>query len=265
MASEATSQDEAQARRAAPEFDARSLGKELLRSATTAALATLDAGGAPFSTLTTVATDSDGRPLLLMSRLAAHTRHLEADPRASLLLARIGRGDPLAHPRLTVNGRSMKLDRASEEGARARRRFLAHHPKAELYTDFGDFAFWRIDCDAAHLNGGFARAAELAPSELLTDVSDAQSLIAAEEDALSHMNQDHAEAVALYGSALLRAGKGPWRLAGLDPEGLDIDGGGEMRRLAFPQRVRTQDELRAMLVSLAKEARAAPTSQEAES
>jgi putative heme iron utilization protein len=262
MASEVTGQDDAQAERTAPEFDAKALAKELLRSATSAALATLDLEGGPFSTLTTVATDSDGCPLFLMSRLAAHTHHLERDPRASLLLARIGRGDPLAHPRLTLSGRAAKLEHASEEGARARRRFLAHHPKAELYADFGDFAFWRLNCEAAHLNGGFARAAALEPADLLTDISDTQTLVTAEQDALAHMNHDHAEAVALYGAILLHGGKGPWRLAGIDPDGVDIEGGGEMRRLAFPQRVRTPDELRAMLASLAKEARVAAAGRE---
>jgi len=264
MASEMPGQDDAAAtQRDLPEFDPQALAKELLRSATTGALATLDASGAPFASLVTVATDADGRPLLLLSRLATHTRQLETDDRASLLLARIGRGDPLAHPRLTLNGRAQRLARDSAEGARARRRFLAHHPKAELYADFGDFAFWRLDPAAGHLNGGFARAAELGCAELLTDLSDARGVLEVEEGALAHMNADHADAITLYGEVLLRAGKGRWRLAGLDPEGLDLDRGGELRRLVFPGRVRTADELRAMLVVLAKEARAAGRKPEA--
>ena len=253
MASQTGGQDDGAAR--PPDFDAKSLAKELLRTALTGALATLDGAGAPFSTLTTVATDGDGRPLLLLSRLAAHTRQLEADPRVSLLLARIGRGDPLAHPRLTLAGRAERLERKSAEGERARRRFLAHHPKAELYADFGDFAFWRVDPSTAHLNGGFARAAELAWNEIATDVSDAESLVEAEASALAHMNEDHAEALALYGSVLLEAGKAKWRLAGIDPEGLDLDRGGEMRRLVFERRLRTPDELRSTLAALAKKAR----------
>jgi putative heme iron utilization protein len=257
MATDSTGQDEAGAAApAAPEFDAKSLAKTLLRATASGALATLDAGGAPFSTLVTVATDSDGRPLLLLSRLAAHTRHLEADGRASLLLARIGRGDPLAHPRLTLNGRAARLDRQSPDGVRARRRFLAHHQKAALYADFGDFSFWRLDPAVAHLNGGFARAAQLPGAELLTDISDAQALVAAEEGALAHMNSDHAEAIGLYATVLLGAEPGRWRLAGLDPEGCDLICEEKRQRLDFSQPVRTPDELRAVLVTLAKEARA---------
>jgi putative heme iron utilization protein len=255
MADKANGQEEVAARRAAPDFDPKSMAKELLRSATTGALATLDAAGAPFTTLTTVATDGDGRPILLLSKLAAHTRHLEDDGRASLLLARIGRGDPLAHPRLTLAGVARRLERGSEEGERLRRRFLSHHPKAELYADFGDFAFWRLDPTTVHLNGGFARAAELAPAELLADISDARDLVEAEPDALAHMNEDHADAVALYGTVLLGGSSGKWRLAGIDPEGLDLENGGEFRRLAFPRRLRNPEELRSTLAALAKKAR----------
>ncbi|MFI5012129.1 MAG: HugZ family protein [Hyphomicrobiales bacterium] len=265
MATRTTGQVEAGGEpRAAPEFDAGSLAKSLLRATAAGALATLDADGAPFSTLTTVATDVDGRPLLLLSRLAAHTRHLEVDGRCSLLLARIGRGDPLAHPRLTLNAMALRLDRASADGVRARQRFLKHHPKAELYADFGDFSFWRLDPVEGHLNGGFARAAKLPGRELLTDVSRAQALIAAEEEALAHMNADHAEAIGLYATALLGAEAGRWRLVGIDPEGCDLACGDERRRLAFPRPLDTPEELRAMLAALAKEARAKAAGREAE-
>ena len=263
MASDGGGQDEARERRQGPDFDAKSLAKSLLRATATGALATLDAAGTPFSTLVTVATDADGRPILLLSQLAAHTRHLESDGRASLLLARLGRGDPLAHPRLTLNGITHRLDRESEDGERARRRFLACHPKAALYADFGDFSFWRLDLADTHLNGGFARAAQLPGSELLTDLSGAEALVAAEEGAVVHMNADHAAAVSLYATVLLGAGSGPWRLTGLDPEGCDLAFGEERRRLTFPQAVHTPDALRAVLVGLAKEARAKEASAKA--
>ena len=256
MASGTPEPDDQEAPRAVRDFDPLALAKALLRSVGSGALATLDPQGAPFSSLTAVATDVDGRPLLLLSRLAAHTSHLENDARASLLLARIGRGDPLAHPRLTLNGRAYRLERESDEGKRARRRFLRAHPKAELYAGFADFSFWRLDPAQAHLNGGFARAAQLSGAELMTELGDAQELVSAEEGALAHMNEDHAEAIALYTTALLGAPAGPWRLTGLDPEGCDLAQGDERRRLAFSQKVHTLAELRAVLVGLADEARA---------
>ena len=100
-----------------PDFDGVPLAKLLLRTVRAGALATLDGGtGFPFASLVTVATDLDGSPLLLMSRLAAHTANLDRDPRASILLAQGGKGDPLAHPRLTVLGRIARTRGAARAG-----------------------------------------------------------------------------------------------------------------------------------------------------
>jgi heme oxygenase (biliverdin-IX-beta and delta-forming) len=136
-----------------------------------------------------------------------------------------------------------------------RRRFLARHPKSELYAGFGDFSFWRMTVASAHLNGGFARAADLTAADVLTDVSGADDLIAAEEGAVEHMNQDHADAILLYATRLLGEADGPWRISGLDPEGADLAAGDRTARLAFPRRVTSAGELRQMLVDLAKQAR----------
>ena len=89
----------------APEFDASRVAKALLRSTRAGTLATIDRNtGHPFASLVNVATDVDGSPLILVSRLSTHTANLERDSRASLLFASIGSGDPLAYPRLTVLG-----------------------------------------------------------------------------------------------------------------------------------------------------------------
>jgi putative heme iron utilization protein len=202
-----------------------------------------------------VGTEPDGSPVILVSRLATHTANLEVDGRASILLAESGKGDALAHPRLTVLGRFAPVARDSAEHARARRRFLARHPKSELYADFSDFAFWRMIVVSAHLNGGFARAADLAPTDLLTDVSGAESLIEIEDGAIDHMNQDHAEACRLYATRLLGAVEGAWRCVGIDPDGIDLQLGQTGLRLPFPQRVNDPGALRSVLRQLADEAR----------
>src|SRR6266705_5276009 len=96
----------------APDFDAKSAAKMLLRSVRAGALATIDRNtGHPFGSLVNVATDSDGSPLILVSRLSTHTANLEADGRTSILLAETGKGDPLAHPRLTVLGTMARVER----------------------------------------------------------------------------------------------------------------------------------------------------------
>jgi putative heme iron utilization protein len=149
-----------------------------------------------------------------------------------------------------------RIEKESEDEARVRRRFLARHPKAELYAGFGDFAFWRMLVASAHLNGGFARAADLKAVDLLTDISGAEEMIAGEEGAVAHMNEDHADAILLYATRLLGETEGPWRISGLDPDGADLTAGDRTARLAFPARVTSRVGIRETLVALAKDARA---------
>ena len=241
----------------APDFDPKSIAKGLLRVTRAGSLATIDRNtGHPFASLVNVATDVDGAPLILISRLATHTANLEADGRASLLLASTGKGDPLAHPRLTLLGTFVQVARGNADEPRLRRRFLARHPKSELYAGFADFSFWRLHTVSAHLNGGFARAADLKAADVMTDVADAESLIDSEAGAVAHMNEDHAEAVRLYATRLLGAEDGKWRLTGLDPEGLDLALGDVTLRLPFPQRVTDAQALRKAVVELAAKVRA---------
>lgn len=240
----------------APNFDAKSTAKKLLRSVRAGALATIDRNtGHPFGSLVNVATDSDGSPLILISRLSTHTANLEGDNRASVLLATAGKGDPLAHPRLTVLGRFAKVAHDDPDEARLRRRFLARHPKTELYAGFVDFALWRMTVESAHLNAGFARAADLTAADAMTDISAARDLLEIEASAVAHMNDDHADAVVLYATKLLGAEAGAWRVTGIDPDGVDLACGDAVLRLDFPQRVTAAGQLREVLANLAKQAR----------
>jgi putative heme iron utilization protein len=238
---------------AGPAFDAAGEAKRLLRTARAAALATLTEEH-PFVSLVNIATYYDGSPILLVSQLAAHTRHLAADPRLSLLLCQGGQGDPLAHPRLTLLGRTERID-DPDRRAVLRTRFLNRHPKSALYADFTDFAFHQVTLERAHLNGGFARAAALSAEQVHTSIEDATDLICVEAAAISHINTDHAAVPALFAQAFGQCGGGDWRVTGLDPEGLDLAKDDEICRVTFPSRVTTSAELRQVLVDLASEAR----------
>jgi putative heme iron utilization protein len=212
----------------APSFDARSQAKSLLRIARTGALATLDrASGAPLTTLVAVASDYDGAPLLLLSTLSQHTKNLGLDPRGSLLLTSpSGRGDPLNRPRLTIGGRIV----AHPEPA-ARARFLARNPKAKLYASFADFSLFRAEVSAVHFNGGFGRAAALTSAEILTDLTGAGELIAAEAGLLVEINARSAAPLAAMAGD--RTGRRRWRAIGLDPDGLDLAAGAHAARACF--------------------------------
>lgn len=235
-----------------PPFLPVAAARRVLRLAATGALATVDANGAPFASLVTTAATIAGEPILLLSRLAVHTKNLARDSRASLLLVAPGGedGDPLAGARLSVSGKVVEDDDPA-----IRRRFLARHEEAAGYADFADFAFYRLAVREAHLVAGFGRIVTLKGAELLVDCADATPLIEAEESAVAHMNADHTEALALYATRLCGMADGAWTATGIDPDGLDLRAGAAQARLDFPEKVRDPGELRATLVKLAEDAR----------
>ncbi len=227
--------------------------RRLLRSLDRAALATAlvpARGGGPYASLVLAATAADGAPLLLVSDLAQHTVNIAAEPGVALLLdGTAGLDEPLTGPRLTVLGRA---ERSAD--ARLRARFLARHPSAARYAGFADFHLYRVAVARAHLVAGFGRIDWIEAGDLLPP--SIAALAAVEDEIVRHMNEDHAEAVALYAKVLLgRAGDG-WHLTGIDAEGIDLRRGGEVARLDFAAPVGDAQQARAALVALARQARA---------
>ena len=230
---------------------ARRLAKTLLCTARHCSLASLEGrDGYPAASLASLATDSDGTPLILMSRLSHHTRNLLADPRASLLIGDIGKGDALAHPRITLFAKARELARGGIEHVRARRRFLAKNPKAALYVDFGDFLFMAFDVERASLNGGFGKAFELIPADLLCKASPAAELATAEEQLLQSLNAAGKERLAQLATGSAAAGAA-WRATGVDPDGIDLARGDKTARHMFARPATSAAEAEAMTRAVA--------------
>jgi hypothetical protein len=237
------------------DFNASRLARSLLRRSRQGALATLTAGsGDPYCSLVNVASDADASPILLISRLALHTRNILGDSRVSLMLDERAAGDPLEGARIMLAGRAVE-PKGDQTGV-LRRRYLNAHPSAEAFVKFKDFSLFRIDPSAAHLVAGFGRIVDLKPEQFLTDIRDAEGLLEAEQGAIEHMNEDHRDAMNLYATKLLGAENADWRCTGCDPNGIDMQAGITVLRLDFPERVTGPMELRKMLVRLAGEARA---------
>ena len=238
------------------DFDAGRLARSLLRRSRQGALATLMPGsGDPYCSLVNVASDIDGSPILLISRLALHTKNILGDARVSLMLDERVAGDPLEGARIMLAGRAEQAE--ADHAAVLRGRYLNAHPSAEAFVEFKDFAFFRIRPLWAHLVAGFGRIVDLKPEQFLTDLTDAASLLEAEQSAVEHMNADHREAMNLYATRLLGAGSADWRCVGCDPDGIDMQAGNATLRLDFPRPIATPAALRQMLKQLAEQARAA--------
>jgi putative heme iron utilization protein len=241
------------------DFSASELARSLLRRSRQGALATLmPGGGDPYCSLVNVASHCDGSPILLISRLALHTRNVLGDPRVSLMLDERAEGDPLEGARIMLAGRAEQATDAEE--AVLRRRYLSAHPSAEAFVNFKDFSFFKIRPTGAHLVAGFGRIVDLVPEQFLTELSDADALLEAEQGAIEHMNADHREAMNLYATRLLGAEQADWRCTGCDPDGMDMQAGAKTLRLQFPRRIVTPAALRNVLKELAEQARAAASS-----
>lgn len=220
--------------------------RKLLRAARSASLATV-LDGQPFASLVTLACTGDLSVLLLLSDLSEHTRHLRADPRCSLLVVGEATGaNPQTAPRVTVTGLAAV---ANDPALKAR--FLAVHPYAGLYADFGDFHVWRVRVMGAQVVGGFARAARVREAVLLPEAGAVAALAASAEGIMGHCNADHAAAMAVL------AGEpgGDWRMVGVDVDGCDLASGERVRRVAWAGPVGDAGAVRGELVRLVGEGR----------
>jgi heme iron utilization protein len=223
-------------------FEAR----KLLRAARSATLATVANGGQPFASLVTPACAPDLTILLLLSDLSEHTRHLRAEPRCSLLAYGAAEGaNPQTAPRVTVTGIAEAADDAALKS-----RFLAVHPYAALYADFGDFHLWRIRPMGALFVGGFARAVRLRQAELAPVATAVATLAQAEAGIIGHCNNDHPDALsAIAGEA------GDWRMVTADTDGMDLGIGERVERFSWSAPVTAAGGVRTELVRMARQAR----------
>jgi len=139
--------------------------RALLRDARHGLLSTLglEPAGFPYGSLVLLSEMGAGTPLFLISPLAQHSKNLEADPRASLLVVARADGDPLQAPRATIAGTARALEGPAEADARGR--FGRAHPEASLYFDLG-FRLWMLEAVEARYVGGFGVAAWVSGREL---------------------------------------------------------------------------------------------------
>lgn len=232
------------------------LAKTLIRTARSGTIATIDPRtGWPQASRVGVSTDFDGTPIILVSKLAAHTGALLADPRCSLLIGYPGKGDPLAHARISIACEAHEVERGSEEHGRLEFRYLAHQQKAQLYAGLGDFQYFRLEPRSASLNGGFGKAFSLTRENLINANPANVAMAAAEPDAIEHMNDDHPEAVGLYAEYFAKAPASSWQLVGIDAEGIDIVNGDDVRRIWFETELTSPNDMHTTLVRMAGEAR----------
>ena len=230
--------------------------RTLVAQMSTGTLSTLalEPAGYPYGSFVTVALDN-GDPVFLISGLAEHTKNLERDPRASLLVAESGAEDPLANGRVTLLG---PCTRVEGDAGSARTAFLTAHPNAAYYADFRDFAFWKLRVDAIRYIGGYGRMSWIGQTDWQDAGADPLAPFAA--GTIAHMNADHGDAMVLYCNAFSKAtGITAATMTGVDRYGFDMSAktpdGPRPVRVAFARPVSSPEEVRAALIAMVKEAR----------
>jgi putative heme iron utilization protein len=220
--------------------------RRLLRAARVGTLASA-ADGQPFASLVTPACAPDRSLLLLLSDLSEHTRHLRAEPRCSVLVTGPPvSANPQTTPRVTVTGLAERLDNAS-----LKERYLAVHPFASMYADFGDFALWSIRPQGGLYVGGFGRAARLRPADLVPEPAAVAAIEVAAPGIVAHCNADHPDALAAIAGL-----PGRWRMVTVDVDGCDLAQDERVIRVHWPAPVTDASGVRRELIRLAHEARA---------
>ena len=133
-----------------------------------AALATLSEDGPLASMVAYVPEPGFSGFLLYLSRLAAHTRNLLQDARASLVITQTdsGEGDPQTLARVSLQGKVIALNRDSKEFTAARAAYIRRLPEAELLFGFSDFVLFRLEPAEVRYIGGFACAYTLNGEQL---------------------------------------------------------------------------------------------------
>lgn len=225
----------------APVWQARTL----LRACRAGTLAT-SADGQPFASLVTPACAPDLSLLVLLSDLSEHTRHLRAEPRCAVMV--VGTAEtvnPQTAPRVTITGLA-----EIEPDAALKARWVALHPYAAFYADFGDFNLWRIRPLAGQIIGGFARAHRLRRDDLTPDADAVARLLAAEAEICGHCNADHPDTL-----AVLAGLPGDWRMITVDVDGCDLALDETVRRIAWSAPAGDANAVRQELIRLARELR----------
>ncbi len=207
----------------------------------------LELPGYPLGSLVPYSLDRQGRPLILISHLAQHTRNLAADPRCALTLVEPGEGDAQQRMRLSLVAEVRQIGDGVAEQAE---RHFRYFPAARPYFESLNFSFYRLEPVRAHLVGGFGAARWLGADRLLTvNPFDA----ATERGIVEHMSLDHRDALARYLLALgVAAPPQPPVLAGIDSCGVDIRAGDRLVRVPLPRRISTAADARAVLVAMAR-------------
>jgi hypothetical protein len=201
--------------------------------------------GFPFGSVVPYCLDEQGRPLILISRIAQHTHNLQKDPKCSLLVGERDAQDVQAVGRVTVLAEAEKVQDAAAIEAAAQR-YYRFFPESQSYHSAHDFDFWVLAPVRYRFIGGFGAI------HWLDDVALANPFAGKTEASMvDHMNEDHAKAIAHYVQLTGLSQAEPAVMVGVDSEGMHLRIGQGLNWLPFAKPCNTPTQVREALVLLA--------------
>jgi len=210
--------------------------------------------GFPFGSVVPYCLDAEGRPLILISRIAQHTHNLGQNAKCSLLVGERGAEDVQAVGRLTLLAEARQLHDESEIEAAAQR-YYRFFPQSRDYHRAHDFDFWRLEPVRWRFIGGFGAIHWLDQVNLANPFATDGS----ETSMVEHMNEDHAKAIAHYVELAGLPQHEAAQMVSVDQEGFHLRIGHSLHWLAFPTSCNNPGQVREALVALAR-AESWPTS-----
>lgn len=179
--------------------------------------------------------------MTLISNLSFHTKCLQADPRCSLLVGEPGKGDALAHPRISLACNATFVEKGHAADMRAADRFLRKNPKARLYAGFADFNFVKLAIQSASLNGGFGQAFELSGTDLTSPAID--DAMFDESQVIAELIGEHYMQVRNFLENSIGRVTPRFNISSIDSEGIDFDCGVKKYRVWFSNKIATKSDL----------------------
>jgi hypothetical protein len=205
--------------------------------------------GFPFGSVVPYCLDANGWPLILISRIAQHTRNLKADGRCSLLVGERAAEDVQAASRLTLLAEARQLaEPAAIESAA--QRYYRYFPESRDYHRVHDFDFWVLEPVRWRYIGGFGAIHWLDHLALANPFAVESGEV--EQSMVEHMNDDHAAAIARYVEQAGLPQSAPAQMVGIDSEGFHLRIGQALHWLAFPEPCETPMAVRQALVAMAR-------------
>ena len=206
-----------------------------------------DVTGYPFGSIVPYTYDRFYRPVVLISRLAQHTKNIQIDPKISLFISdveSVGFDDVQTCSRLTILADAEKVsDQETID------RFCRFYPDAEMYHRDLDFDFYRLVPKKTRFIGGFGKIHWVDNDKLFTQSPFSEEQ---ERDIIEHINADHAETLPVY---CQKAGVSIpdgvlLEMVGVDADGFHIRVGRKLIRISFERTLNTPMDARQAFIEL---------------